>query len=120
MDGSDALTIIRALADGVDPFTGEVFPEDSVYQHPQVVRALFAAVQALEYQEKRRERERNLPRNAGTPWTAEEDERLSQAFDSGKSIKELAQFHERTHGAIQARLVKLGKLEAPYQPANRT
>jgi len=111
MDAQNAMKIVTALADGVDPFTGEVFPKDSVYQHPQIVRALFSAAQALEYQERRRKRQRSLPKNAGAPWKVSEDERLSNGFDGGKSIKELAQLHERTDGAIRDRLIKLGKLE---------
>ena len=43
MDISEARAIIKTLAKGVDPFTGEVFAEDSPYNHPQVIRALFAA-----------------------------------------------------------------------------
>ena len=109
MDTDTALEIIRALADGIDPLTGEVFPDDSIYQQPQVIRALFTAMQVLEYQQKRGERQRQLPHKAGIAWATEEDEKLSEAFDQGKSIQELARMHERTHGAIQSRLVKLGK-----------
>jgi hypothetical protein len=36
-DVNTALTILKALADGANPFTGQVFPHNSVYQHPQVV-----------------------------------------------------------------------------------
>jgi len=47
---------------------------------------------------------------AGKPWDAEEDESLVADFESGTSIAELAQMHERTEGAIRSRLMRLGKL----------
>lgn len=40
MEAMQALIIVRALADGVDPQTGEVLPEDGPFQHPQTTRAV--------------------------------------------------------------------------------
>ena len=48
MDKSEGIKILKQLADGIDPYTGEVFPEDSPYQHPRTARALFYAVMTLE------------------------------------------------------------------------
>ena len=48
MDDSKALAVVSALADGVNPYTGEVFEPDSPYQSADVVRALYIAVRALE------------------------------------------------------------------------
>lgn len=42
------IQIIHALADGINPQTGEVFPDNSPYQHPETIRALFAALSALD------------------------------------------------------------------------
>ena len=39
MNQSEALSVVRSLANGVDPETGEVFAADSVYQRAQTVRA---------------------------------------------------------------------------------
>ena len=47
------------------------------------------------------------------PWTPAEETDLLSAFDRGVAIKELAASHQRTRGAIKARLVRLGRLEAP-------
>jgi hypothetical protein len=47
MDISKALRTVRFLADAVNPITGEVFPDDSPYQHPSVIRSLYEAVRAL-------------------------------------------------------------------------
>ncbi len=112
MDEEQALDLIRPLADGVLPTTGEELPVDSPLQHPHIVRALYLAVQALEVQALRRTRQRRLPENAGKPWSVEEDRRMERAFDGGDSVSRLAETHRRTPAAIQARLVKLGKLDA--------
>ena len=40
MDEQKALNIVTALANGVNPQTGEVFPGDSPYQSAEIVRAL--------------------------------------------------------------------------------
>jgi len=42
-----AKIILRSLADGRDPATGEQFPPNSPYQQVDTVRALFIAVDAL-------------------------------------------------------------------------
>ena len=110
MDTTKSLEIIRALADGVDPHTGEEFSADSPYQHPQTIRALFVATQALERVKKAGDRQQRLPDNAGKAWADEEDHRLVLAFDSGKTVKQLAEEHQRTEGSIRSRLVKHGKI----------
>ena len=113
MENAKAADIIAALADGVSPLTGEEFPKNSVYNNPEIIRALFAAVEALK-QEARREakkRNRQLPANAGQPWSAEEDEKLASMFDRGAAIQELTESHQRTRGAIATRLERLGKIQ---------
>lgn len=52
MEASRAVVILQCLAGGVDPNTDEVYSEDSPYQKPQTIRALFLAVKALERYEK--------------------------------------------------------------------
>lgn len=41
--------------------------------------------------------------------TAQEDNRLIEAFDKGFAIADLKQLHKRNHGAIVGHLKKLGK-----------
>ena len=116
MDNQQALEIIGALATGVDPFTGEVFSDDSIFQNPETVRALFMAARALEDSgdaNRPNAADRDRPAAAGKPWSVEEDRWLAAAFDAGQTRKQLTQTHQRTAGAIRSRLVKLGKLEAP-------
>jgi hypothetical protein len=111
MDTEQALKAIRDLADGTDPWSGKAFPADAPYQHPDTVRALYLAAEALEEASKRESRTQNAPPNAGKPWSKEEEARLAQGFDQDRSIEALAQDHGRTPFAIQARLEKLGKIE---------
>lgn len=110
MEITEAIKIIKAVADGVDPFTGEMFPDGSIYQNPQTVRALYRGVGALEAQKKREEKKTQLPENTGKPWSETEHEQLIAAFDSGMGISEIARKHKRTTGAITARLVNFGKI----------
>ena len=115
MEKQAAVQILQALAQGVDPHTGETFPDASPYQHPDTVRALFHALQALTDPTGGRPRpaQQGTPANAGKPWTDAEDKALAEGFDAGSSIAELAEQHRRTRAAIQARLVRLGKIEPP-------
>ena len=110
MNKSEGIKILKQLADGIDPYTGELLPEYSPYQHPQTVRALFHAVAALERIKENDLRGSKDPANAGKPWERSEDDQLIADFDSGMSIEELAQKHQRTIRAIEARLSKLGKI----------
>ena len=51
--------------------------------------------------------------NAGQayePWSEDEDQELCDGFDSGLSIPQLSEKHQRSRGAIRSRLKKLGKI----------
>lgn len=110
MEISKALEIIRALADGIDPYTGEVYSANSPYQNPETARALFTAINALERAQKRKNRKRVLPDRAGKTWDDEENSLLIKKFEEGIPISEIAVEHKRTEGAIRSRLEKLGKI----------
>lgn len=112
MDLQQALAIVRSLANGVDPESGEVFPENSAYQRPQVVRALYEAAAALEKFDRYERKRANMPVNTGKVWTEDEDRKLLAAFDAGRSLQELAAAHERTMGSVRARLLKYGRINA--------
>lgn len=115
MREQDALGIVKALADGVDPISGEVFPSDSPFQNAQIARALCAAVISLEKTVKVKNKKLILPERAGKPWDKTESDLLINHFDGGMKIGELAKEHQRTRGAIEAQLAKLGKIEHTYQ-----
>src|ERR1700750_716202 len=112
MEREHALKILNALANGVHPATGEVFAADSPYQHPDTVRALFEAVRCMEAADAGTNRKpREVPSSTFVRWTAGEEERLMPGFDSGKTSAELANLHNRSRAAIEARLLKLGKID---------
>ncbi len=111
MQLQNALPIVRALADGVDPHTGTVFSDDSPYAEPKVLRALFSAVELMEKEVERERRRERLPANFGKPWTEGEDHALVSEFDAGLAMAEMARRHLRTQSSIRLRLEKLGKIE---------
>jgi molybdopterin-guanine dinucleotide biosynthesis protein A len=125
MDKQHALKILNSLANGVHPVTGEIFAADSPYQHPDVVRALFQAVRSIDGTAATAEQKKAS--STFVRWTQEEEERLITGFDAGKSTAELAQLHDRSGAAIEARLLKLGKIDVSaltvqlrYEPSKAT
>lgn len=113
MDDNKALAIVSALANGVNPQTGEMFEVDSPYQSADVIRALYVAVRALELtnRTKARNSRTRMPANAGKSWSEQEDQDLLEKFDQGMSVPELAQAHDRTLAGIQARLERHGRVQ---------
>ena len=109
MDIVRAKEIVRALADGIDPTTGEVFPEESVYNAPEVIRALFTMLEHVN-----KESVKDPLRNAGTPWTDIEDDKLRDEFLSKIRIADIAREHGRSYGAIESRLDHLGLKRKPF------
>lgn len=112
-----ALPIVRALADGVNPITGEAYPDTSPYAEPRALRALYSAVDLMSREVEREKRRERLPANFGKPWTQGEDRALEAAFDAGATMPDLARKHMRTQSSIRLRLEKLGKIEPSSAPA---
>ena len=110
-----ALPIVRALADGVNPVTGELYPEHSPYAEPRTLRALYSAVEFMQKEVEREKRRERLPANFGKPWTEGEDRLLAGEFDAGMALPEMARKHLRTQSSIRLRLEKLGKIEPSGQ-----
>ncbi len=128
METQKALQVLKTLADGIDPATGEAFATGSAYQHPDTVRALYSAIRVLEggatpaaqaaqatpvRQTSAATAAKPGYENSGRPWSQDEDTRLGSAYDAGKSIEELVGVHKRSKWAIEARLARLGKIPAP-------
>jgi len=116
MSPLEARPILEALAQGMDPETGEILPEPGVLHSPQVIRALFIAAQALDGSASGSKRAKPLPGNAGRAWSSQEDEELLARFDAGMPVKELAETHARSRGAIHSRLLRLGRLQERGTP----
>jgi hypothetical protein len=118
MELQAARQIIDTLSQGIHPVTGEVMPEDSPYNAPPVIRALFAVSQAIDSHVAVSARpRRESPPNAGKPWSADEDDKLESAFAAGIDVRDIAQEMGRTPWAVEARLAKLGKI--PAKPGMR-
>lgn len=119
MEKEQALRILNALANGVHPATGEKFAADSPYQHPDTVRALFEAMRAVDGGGAQApaptpapQRRPALPQSgSGSRWSPEEEQRLASAFDAGRTVDELARAHGRSRAGIEARLVRIGKMD---------
>jgi hypothetical protein len=108
MNTDDVLKVLRPLADGCDPLSGEVFDATSSYNQPGVIRALGQAVKLLEKVAQIESRQRQLPANAGKPWSGQEDQQVAQCFEAGQSVQHIGLLLQRTPGSIAARLVQLG------------
>lgn len=107
-----ALPIIRALADGVNPVTGEQYHEDSPYAEPRALRALFAAADCLQAEVDRQARKDRLPINFGRPWDADEDTRARTLYGNGYKVDAIATVLKRTTSSVRLRLRKLGVMPA--------
>ena len=107
MDIVRAKEIISALAEGVDPTTGEVLPYNSVCNKAEIVRAFYAVLRHLDEKKPKK----NLPANAGKPWTKEDEDLLIRLYQSGASKKDICKTLQRTTTGIAARLVHLGLID---------
>ena len=108
MEIDRAKEILSALAEGVDPTTGQLLPEDSVYNKGDVVRALYTILIALDTQKPKREQ----PENAGKPWSKEDDNLLISLYRSGAAKTDICATFKRTSTGIASRLVRLGEIES--------
>ena len=120
MDIITALKNVEALANGVNPITGETLPEYSPYNNPEVIRSLFTMITLVKTAQKgkmsidnkrRINLAKGLPKNAGLAWTNNERDELIAAFNNGALINELSEIHGRTKGAITSELKKQGLIE---------
>ena len=107
----ETLAIIDALAEGVNPMTGEILPNHSPYNEPRVIRALFTVGSILRQQQGLSDSTRLSPTRAGKPWDAKEDEELTEEYKARLTFEAMVEKHQRTKGAIQSRLVRLGLIE---------
>src|SRR5262249_27329028 len=107
MEIADAIKVVRALADGVNPQTRERLKDDSGCRNAQAIMALNRALSALVAEQ---ERELKRPAGAGRYWTRAEDEQICEELRKGMNFDEIAKAHQRSVASIIVRLVKLGKV----------
>lgn len=108
MNTTQAATIIEALADGIDPSTGEILMETSPFNNVDVVRALNLALKALSKLSDFDVDPEAIAERNGKPWTPAEEEALRKAFTEGQGSAAIMAAHRRSSGGISSRLVKLG------------
>ena len=108
MDIIRAREIIRSLAQGTDPTTGEVLSAESVYNKPEVIRALYTVL------EETAPKPVDPYRNAGKPWTEQEENMLIDEYNAKMKIADIAKEHGRTYRAIESRLEHLGLKKRPF------
>lgn len=107
MDIIRAKEIIATLAEGIDPTTGELLPDNSVCNKGEIVRAFYAVLNHLEEKKPKK----NLTANAGKPWTKEDEDLLVSLYRSGAPKKDIWKTLQRTESGVAARLVHLGIIE---------
>lgn len=119
MEFIEAKNMVSALANGANPITGEILPAESPYNEPKIIRALFLVLNSVNLKPVRKslqERmEENLaagrPKNAGLPWTDELRAEVAKKFKRGETLQNLAQYFERTSGAIHSELARQGLVD---------
>ena len=104
------LTTRAVRLEGADPLTGEVLSNESVYNKPDVIRALYTVLEVTtpKTEVPKPAQTRAPKRNAGKPWTELEDDKLRDEFAEKMQISDIAKEHGRTYGAIESRLEHLG------------
>lgn len=102
--------VLAALAQGIDPASGEDLEATGIWRQANVIEALRAGAAALE-EHKPHVRAPNSA-HVGQPWTSQEEHDLLMAFGAGTPLPDIASRHQRSLTAIEARLERLGKLTA--------
>ena len=116
MENQEALTIMRALASGVDPSTGVALEATSICRRPQVIKALNRSLGALVQLE---QREQHRPAHSGRYWSHDEDAQVCAELRRGIDFHEIAKSHNRTVPSIVARLIKLGEIRPGSRSSQR-
>ena len=118
MDFEKASELLRKLANGVNPQTAEPLPQESPYNTPEIVRALFVACEHLPKRKKSSEQkqqenlQKGLPRNSGLPWLDEARTAVANLYRAGASIEKIASSQDRSRLAIVAELKRQNVITA--------
>ena len=128
MELEKAKEIIKTLADGMDPSTGEALPPASPCNDPIVIRGLFTILESLRaarrpkktIEERQQENiDAGRPKNVGLPWTDEMKVEVASRFRGGASVEDLSRSFERTRGSIVSELMKQGLIESGDEANDR-
>lgn len=112
--------MLRALAKGFNPETGELLNHTSLVHSPEVIRILFRLAEELQVHPERpkkgkltpeERRQKNItegkPANSYFPWTEEEKGLLTEGYSDGKTVVILSVEFERSLRGIAVQLEKM-------------
>lgn len=111
MTNEAAQEILKIMAKGIDPITGEILPDDHLCNYPEVARALCLAIQSLSTDSPINAlpvNKKNGKLNAGRPWTKEDLLQLEQLYHAGASMDTICQQLQRRERGVQKQLEYLG------------
>ena len=117
MNQEKVISILEGLANGINPSTGEMLPEFSPYNEPEVIRALFHAINLIPkakkpkktIEQKQQENlEKGLPKNYGLPWAESDVKRVISSYQDDIQVDVIALEFARKPSSIVGLLQKHG------------